>query len=59
MNFILIIQGVPKNGGIRKLGPKSKNFVRKKFLELLKYEKNIFLKFFFENFFEFFLNFFF
>ena len=27
------IQGVPKKEGIRKLGPKSKNIVRKKFLE--------------------------
>ena len=35
VNFYIAtyVQGVSKKGGIRKLGPKSKKFVRKKFLE--------------------------
>ena len=35
-NIQTYIQGVSKKGGIRKLGPESKKFFRKKFLEMLK-----------------------
>ena len=35
-NVGLVVLGVSKKGRIRKLGSKSKNFVRKKFLEWLK-----------------------